>query len=313
MAEFQVRSDAVDVEHIMRQIRQRIREKRGVDYTEEELKQLATVKLEKFLDPGGVRSDLVAQFRHAHPPEADPPNFKFEDTTLYETHRGAIRGLRKLLNPLLKLFFNPNPIVDALHIQAELNARNAAFQSRQRALEHLRYEVMHNLVVELTRAGIEIRNLKMRLDSMAGRLDFDERRQRAFEGVVQYRKETPERSGGGTGAPRERGGQQGRPQQERPQQDRQQRRDPQAAQAAQTGQVEGAEPRPAGAPGAEGEEGVQRSRRRRRRRRRVPGAGAPNASASSERAEGGGDAGSRDTGSSGSSGGDQGGGEGSDE
>jgi hypothetical protein len=158
MAEFQVRSDAVDVEHIMRQIRQRIREKRGVDYTEEELKQLATVKLEKFLDPGGVRSDLVAQFRHAHPPEADPPNFKFEDTTLYETHRGVIRGLRKLLNPLLKLFFNPNPIVDALHIQAELNARNAAFQSRQRALEHLRYEVMHNLVVELTRAGIEIRN-----------------------------------------------------------------------------------------------------------------------------------------------------------
>lgn len=312
MAEFQVRSDAVDVEHIMRQIRQRIREKRGVDYTEEELKQLATVKLEKFLDPGGVRSDLVAQFRHAHPPEADPPNFKFEDTTLYETHRGVIRGLRKLLNPLLKLFFNPNPIVDALHIQAELNARNAAFQSRQRALEHLRYEVMHNLVVELTRAGIEIRNLKMRLDSIAGRLDFDERRQRAFEGVVQYRKETPERSGGGTAAPRERG-QQGRPQQERPQQDRQQRRDPQPAQAAPAGQSDGAEPRPAGAPGAEGEEGVQRSRRRRRRRRRVPGAGAPNASASSEPGAGAGDAGGHDTGSIDSSGGDQGGGEGSDE
>ena len=37
MPEFQVRSDAVDVEHIMRQIRQRIKEKRGVDYTDEEL------------------------------------------------------------------------------------------------------------------------------------------------------------------------------------------------------------------------------------------------------------------------------------
>ena len=35
----------------MRQIRARIREKRGVDYTEEEIRELANVKLEKFLDP----------------------------------------------------------------------------------------------------------------------------------------------------------------------------------------------------------------------------------------------------------------------
>jgi hypothetical protein len=250
MAEFHVRSDAVDVEHIMRQIRQRITEKRGVDYTEDELKALATVKLEKFLDPGGVRSDLVQQFREAHPPEADPPNFAFEDTTLYETHRGLIRGIRRLLNPLLKLFFNPNPIVDALHIQADLNRRNAQFQSRQRALEHLRYEVMHNLVVELTRAGIEIRNLKMRLDSIAGRLDFDERRQRAFEGVVQHRRPN---------APREDGAPAARPAAQAP-------REPGAGPDAGAGPAAGS---------AEGEEGAQRSRRRRRRRRRVPGAGMP--------------------------------------
>ena len=63
MADINVRSDSVDVEQIMRQIRARIREKRGADYTETELQQLATVKLEKFLDPSGVRSDLVEQFR----------------------------------------------------------------------------------------------------------------------------------------------------------------------------------------------------------------------------------------------------------
>ena len=63
MADFTVRSDSVDVEQIMRQIRARIREKRGADYTEAELQQLATVKLEKFLDPKSVRSDLVEQFR----------------------------------------------------------------------------------------------------------------------------------------------------------------------------------------------------------------------------------------------------------
>src|SRR5262245_31149682 len=63
MSEVNVRSDAVDVEQIMRQIRARIREKRGADYTETELQQLASVKLEKFMDPKGLRSDLIEQFR----------------------------------------------------------------------------------------------------------------------------------------------------------------------------------------------------------------------------------------------------------
>jgi hypothetical protein len=179
MTDFQIRSDHVDVEQIMRQIRARIREKRGVDYTEEEIRELANVRLEKFLDPRGVRSDLIEQFRRKR--EATlPPNFKFEDTTIYETHRGFLRFLRKLLNPILKLFFNPQPIADALHIQAKLNAQQAA-------IEPLYYEVIHNLVVETTRLGIEVKNLKMRLESMSSRLDFDERRARALEGVVQYR------------------------------------------------------------------------------------------------------------------------------
>ena len=51
MSDFTVRSDNVDVEQIMRQIRGRIRDKRGVDYTVEEIRELASVKLEKFLDP----------------------------------------------------------------------------------------------------------------------------------------------------------------------------------------------------------------------------------------------------------------------
>ena len=59
MTDFQIRSDNVDVEQIMRQIRARIREKRGVDYTEEQVQELATVRLEKFLDPKNLRSDLL--------------------------------------------------------------------------------------------------------------------------------------------------------------------------------------------------------------------------------------------------------------
>ena len=187
MSDFSVRSDNVEVEQIMRQIRSRIREKRGVDYTEEEIRELANVKLEKFIDPKGVRSGLLEEYRRVSTPEPPAPNFAFGEDTLYETHRGPIRWLRSLFRPFLKLLFNPNPLIQALHIQAELNTRNAERAARREQLDALHYEVIHNLVVELTRTGVEVKSLKMRLESMASRLDFDERRARALEGVVQYR------------------------------------------------------------------------------------------------------------------------------
>ena len=199
MADFHIRSDSVDVEQIMRQIRARIREKRGADYTEAELEQLATVKLERFLDPRGVRSDLVEQFRRRRAVPEASPNYEFNETTLYETHRGVLRSLRGLFKPLLKLFFNPDKITTALHIQSQVNT---LAERRLRSLEEhdsLYYELIHNLVLEVTRLGIEVHNLKMRVESQASRLDFDERRARALEGVVQY-KPPPQQSRGG--APR---------------------------------------------------------------------------------------------------------------
>lgn len=183
MTDFQIRSDNVDVEQIMRQIRSRIREKRGVDYTEEEIRELARVKLETFLDPTGVRSDLLQQFRKMRSQQDPPPNYKFEDSTIFDTHRGIVRWIRNLLKPILKLFFNPQPISEALHLQARINEHHA----RREALDSLHYELIHNLVLETTRLGIEVKNLKMRVESMSSRLDFDERRARALEGVVQYR------------------------------------------------------------------------------------------------------------------------------
>ena len=137
MPDFNVRSDSVNVEQIMEQIRARIREKRGVDYTEQQIRELAAVKLEKFLDPRGVRSDLLDQFRRAQPAYQPPelPNFAFEDATLFESHRAPIRWMRKLLMPLLKLLFNPNPLIQALHIQSRLNTMNAEREARQEARE----------------------------------------------------------------------------------------------------------------------------------------------------------------------------------
>ena len=52
---------------IMEQIRRRIRDKRGVDYTEAQVRELATVRLEKFLDAKNLRSDLFEQFRKSRP------------------------------------------------------------------------------------------------------------------------------------------------------------------------------------------------------------------------------------------------------
>jgi hypothetical protein len=188
MAEFNVRSDSVDVEQIMKQIRARIREKRGVDYTEAELQQLATVKLEKFLDPRGLRSDLVEQFRRHRVVSEAPPNYAFEDTTLYETHRAPLGWIRGVLKPILKLFFNPDKITSALHIQAQVNAEyHRRFRQREE-MDPLYYEVIHNLVLEITRLGIDVHNLRMRVESLSSRLDFDERRARSLEGVVEYKR-----------------------------------------------------------------------------------------------------------------------------
>ena len=52
---------------------------------------------------------------------------------------------------------------------------------------------MHNLVIETTRMGIEVKNLKMRVESLASRLEFNERRARALESVVVYKPATGDR------------------------------------------------------------------------------------------------------------------------
>ena len=193
MADFNVRSDSVNVEQIMDQIRARIRDKRGVDYTDEQIRELAAVKLEKFLDPRGVRSDLLEQFRRSQPPPSPltVPLYPFEDSTLFDSHRGIVRFFRKLFRPLLKLFFNSNALASSLHAQTVINRQTVdrldAIENSLRRNGDLYYELLHNMVVELTRTSIEVKNAKMRVESIASRLEFNERRARALESVVVYK------------------------------------------------------------------------------------------------------------------------------
>src|SRR5687767_9939855 len=209
MSEFSVRADHVDVEQIMRQIRARIRDKRGADYTEAEIRELASVKLDRFLDPRAVRSDLLGHFKRQHQPaplflagEEFPPEYTFDpDVTLGSSRdlpRKILRGIRQLLSPILKLFVNLGAITHPLHLQPAINTKHRELFQRvsQRLqtrdeLDALNFEMFNNLVVETTRLGIEVKNLRMLVESLSTRLDFDERRARALEGVVQYRPGTP--------------------------------------------------------------------------------------------------------------------------
>lgn len=269
-SEFSVRSESVDVEQIMKQIRARIREKRGVDYTEEEIRALAEVKLEKFLDPSKLRSDLLEHYRQRRPtpmatavevPPA-PPNYAFEADTPYQSSRGAagwlLFTLRRVLNPLLKLFINPNPIVHVINMQSAINAQTTARFDRlvehlntqwlhrenlRRDMDALNYEVAHNLVLEVTRLSMEVKNMKMRVESISSRLDFAERRARSLEAVVQYKP--------GTG--------------------------PAAEAARATAQVAAVRPPTPGAGDSDGGSGTVKGDAQRRRRRRRRGRGGANA------------------------------------
>jgi hypothetical protein len=194
MEDFTFRSTAIDVEKIMDEIRTRIREKRGVDYTEAQIRELAQVKLDKFLDSEQVRSGLHEHYQQersaGHMFQPPPGNFAFEDETIYASSpglRGRLIGMsRRLLNPVLRMMFNPRPIVDVLQKQSEINAHSARQFARQDERDALRFEVLNNLVVAITRLAIDSKNQRMRLEALASRLDFDEQRARALEKVVQY-------------------------------------------------------------------------------------------------------------------------------
>src|ERR1700745_82949 len=186
MADFTVRSDSVNVEQIMDQIRSRIREKRGVDYTESQIRELAGARLEQLIDPDKLRSNLLAEF-HRVRAEGDRPEAletAVDESVLFETHRGCLRALRKLLRPILKLFLNTKAL-------AALTARSKAELTRK-SRDQMTFEIVHNMVVEMTRLGLEVKNLTMRVESMQSRLEFKERRARALESAVVYNPSEPD-------------------------------------------------------------------------------------------------------------------------
>jgi hypothetical protein len=186
--------DHVDVEQIMRDIRARIAQQHGIDLSDQQIQELAARRLESILDPRAIKPALLDELRRSAgvpdraPARAIEPPFRFEDSTLYETHHGILRFLRRLLNPLLKLFFNPNPLIQSLNIQARLNVeaaeRDAARDRRQTEWNALHFEILQRLVTEVSRVSLELQAQSMRIESLSAKTDFNDHRVRSMEGIV---------------------------------------------------------------------------------------------------------------------------------
>lgn len=188
--------DQVDVEQIMQDIRSRIAQRQGIELSNQQIQDLAARRLESILDPRAIKPSLLDGLRRsaggssASPRDKIPnePAYTFEDTTIYDSHRGSLRFMRRLLNPVLKLFFNPNPLIRALHLQARLNVEAAERESerdrRQTEWNALHYEIVQRLVTEVSRVSLEVQALSMRIESLDAKVDFNERRVRDIEGTV---------------------------------------------------------------------------------------------------------------------------------
>jgi hypothetical protein len=203
--------DQLDVEQIMREIRSRISERHGIDLTAQQIQELAARRLEAILDPRTIKPSLMDELRRASGLPADTPSSEPEndepltESALYQSDSGFVRALRKLLNPLLKLLFNPEAIVEALNTQAHrakaAEAREAELRRRQTEWNALHFEILRRLVTDVARVEIDNQHLAQRQESLTAKVDFNERRVRGLEHTQQQTRPSIGRAADGIVAP----------------------------------------------------------------------------------------------------------------
>lgn len=220
-----IRTENADVAQIMRDIRTRIAQRQGITLTDQQIEELAARRLEAVLDVRSVSPDLLDQLRRAAggrsvdvPTGPQAAGYEFEDDTIYETPRGLLRTMRRLLNPILKLLFNPEPLVMALHQQAKLNAAAAAREAdrvaQQAEWNALHYALLQRLMSELAKLSLEAQHLGQQVESLSAKVDFSDRRVRNIEGGIHLTEvrsappqaPTPRPEGGFTATAQDGGG-----------------------------------------------------------------------------------------------------------
>jgi len=186
-----IAGEHADVDQIVKEIKARISQRHGIDLSAQQIQELAARRLEAILDPRTIKPGLLEQLRRAAGAPADlapaePPDaYTFEDHTIYDTHNGLLRFIRRLFAPILKLFFNPNPIASALNAQAKVNREAARRESERERTQAewnaLHYTLLQRVVTEVSRVSLEMQSLSLRMESIATRVDFTERRIRGLE------------------------------------------------------------------------------------------------------------------------------------
>lgn len=171
---FDIRAEGVDVQEVMARVRARIAEKKRGLLTEDEVREISEHRLPGVLDAHDFRSRLLAELQE----NPSRWNYAFEAQTVFRSSRGIsgrlLEAIRRILGPVQKLFWNPNPMIAALSRQADLNP----------TFVHL----LHNLAAEVTRLNLEVQDLKNRNLQLLARVEFLARREKTLEGMVAYRE-----------------------------------------------------------------------------------------------------------------------------
>ena len=185
------RRKKIDVEQIMRDIRSRVSQQHGIDLNEQQVKDLATRRLDAILDIKSVNPALLEKIRRsAGKPVSvrlkQPPKPKlFEASALYGSSNVLLRIFRRLLKPILHLFLEPKAFFEALNLQIRGNA-----EAREREVEHTRkqaewnalhYEILQRVVMEASKISLQEENLSLQIEALTAKVEFNERRVRTLE------------------------------------------------------------------------------------------------------------------------------------
>lgn len=180
---FEIQADGLDAERLRAEVQNRVEERRRSGlFTEDEIRFIAERALEGVITGRDVRADLADEFRARDAQW----NYSFDPETLYRSSRGlagrALETVRRLLRPVQKLFWNPNPMIAALSRQSDLNRFSV--------------QLLHNLVLEITRLNLEVQELRNRSLQLQGRLEALARREKTLEGMVAFRDDAGAKGGG---------------------------------------------------------------------------------------------------------------------
>jgi hypothetical protein len=191
--------DGVDVEQIMREIRSRIPTRHGIELTRAQVQELAARRLDAILEPRHVKPELMEQLRRAAGEPIDVPPApvpdappELDESALYSSHRAGLRRIRGWLRPILKLFFNPSPLIEAINAENRrahaAAARERELHGRQAQWNALHYEILQRLVLEVSRASIEAQQLSMQVEALSAQIAFNERRLGSLEQAIHTGK-----------------------------------------------------------------------------------------------------------------------------